>query len=111
MTGEICLYDKFGYCKRETKCNRIHLKETCNLLQCNYQRCQKRHPRTCKFYNQNGNCKFGSKCKYDHKMPKSMETQNKKIEALERKTEMLLEMIKDQNVIIMIVTSPNTSQL
>ena len=46
MSGEVCMFDKFGFCKWETTgCNKVHLKETCLLEECDSRKCQMRHPR------------------------------------------------------------------
>ena len=90
MTGEICMFNKYGFCKNGDKCNRSHLKEVCLKRECDSRKCDKRHPRPCKLMMENGFCKFGTKCSYSHRLPKTIEDQNIKIEALER-------MIESQN--------------
>ena len=90
MTGEICMFHKYGFCKNGDKCKKSHLKEVCLKWECDSKKCNKRHPRPCKYLSQNGHCKFDSKCSYSHRQPKMIEDQNLKIEALER-------MIQSQN--------------
>ena len=90
MTGEICMFNKYGFCKNGDKCNRSHLQEVCLKRECDSRKCDKRHPRPCKLMMENGFCKFGTKCSYSHRLPKTIEDQNIKIEALER-------MIESQN--------------
>ena len=65
MATEICLYYKFGYCKRENTCRKVHLKETCQNETCVKIFCNKRHPRECLFYKNYQRCKF-SNCAYKH---------------------------------------------
>ena len=95
MTGEICLFYKYGFCKHGDKCNKSHLKEVCLKRECDSRKCDKRHPRPCKLMMENGFCKFGTKCSYSHRLPKIIEDQNLKIEALERMIENQNETIND----------------
>ena len=99
MREEICLFFKFGYCKREERCNKIHLKEECLDEVCVSKNCNKRHPRLCKFY-KIGFCKYDSKCMFKHKLPKNEEKLNEKIEALEKTTEMLQKLVEEQSATI-----------
>ena len=50
MGEEVCIYQKFGFCKFKDTCKNKHLKETCkDLGACvNSKICQKRHPRGAK---------------------------------------------------------------
>ena len=98
MTGEICLFNKYGFCKHGDKCNKSHLKEVCLKRECDSRKCDKRHPRPCKLMMENGFCKFGTRCSYSHRLPKIIEDQNLKIEALERMIETQNETIEDLKV-------------
>ena len=100
MTAEICMFNKFGFCKKGDSCRKIHLVEICLKDGCDARKCDKRHPRPCKFFNQKGFCKFEINCKFSHKPNKAIQEQNSKIEALEKKTEMLLNMIEEQKATI-----------
>ena len=100
MNREVCLFDKFSYCKNGVRCLRIHLKEICWNRECDYRKCNKRHPRPCKIFLERGHCKFGTSCRYSHRPPKIIEEQNKKIESLENKTAKLLKQVADQDAII-----------
>ena len=100
MNREVCLFDKFSYCKNGVRCLRIHLKEVCWNRECDYRKCNKRHPRPCKIFLEKGFCRFGTSCRYSHRPPKIVEDQNKKIEALENKTDKLSKQVNDQDVII-----------
>ena len=96
MAQEVCLFDKFSYCNNGDKCLRIHLKEVCLIRECDYSRCNKRHPRPCKIYRNRGFCKFGTSCKYSHRLPKEVEEQNKRIKSLEEITVKLSKQVADQ---------------
>lgn len=100
MTAEICMFNKFGFCKKGESCRKIHLVEICLKDICDARKCDKRHPRPCKFFNQKGFCRFEIKCKFSHKPNKTIQEQNSKIDALEKKTEMLLRMIEEQKATI-----------
>ena len=100
MIGEVCLYDKFSYCQNGVRCRRVHLKETCLIRECDYRKCNKRHPRPCRFLMLNGFCRFGSSCRYSHRLPKNVEDQNEKIKAIE-------EEIKIQNGKIKVAENKN----
>ena len=52
MTAEICMFNKFGFCKIGENCRKIHLVEICLKDVCEARKCDKRHPRPCKFFNQ-----------------------------------------------------------
>ena len=70
MEGEICTYNKFGFCKFRKECKMIHFKEECKELEkCNnIKTCRKRHPRHCKKY-ASGQCMFKKDCAYTHQEP------------------------------------------
>ena len=102
MNREVCLFDKFSYCKNGVRCRRVHLKETCLSRECDYRKCNKRHPRPCRFLMLNGFCRFGSSCRYSHRLPKNVEDQNEKIKAIE-------EEIKVQNGKIKVAENKNVT--
>ena len=104
MIREVCLFDKFSFCKNGVKCDRVHLKEVCQTRECDYRKCNKRHPRPCRIFRINGFCRFGSSCKYSHRQSKEIEDQNKEInkqnkniESLRETTSKLSKQVADQN--------------
>ena len=77
---QICKFNNSGFCKLGEQCPNVHVTELCsNNVTCKDKSCRKRHPRSCKFYSQNGTCKFENDCAYLHKTNES----NKKIEKIE----------------------------
>ena len=94
---EVCLFDKFSFCKNGVKCTRVHLKEVCQDRECDYRNCNKRHSRPCRIFRMNSFCKFGTSCRYSHRLPKEVEEQNKKIESIEKANSMLSKQVEDQN--------------
>ena len=99
MTGEVCMFNKFGFCKWEANCKKIHLDEICLLEECESRKCNKRHPRLCKYFSERGFCKYGSSCRFDHKPPKYIRSIVSRLEALEKENLKLLKVIEDQKEI------------
>ena len=69
MEGEACLYSKFGFCKFKDECKRQHYKQICeDSSSCKSMKiCPKRHPKVCKRYDTENECRFGAECSYQHK--------------------------------------------
>ena len=63
---DLCLFNKFGYCKYLDTCRKRHTKEVCENSNCEVNKCGKRHPKPCRFYLEYGRCKFGEYCYYKH---------------------------------------------
>ena len=66
MAQEICIRNKFGYCKHHDLCRYLHVNDLCDLTSCDIKNCNKRHPYKCKYYSEHGRCKFNDYCKYKH---------------------------------------------
>ena len=82
MAGqELCLRNKFGFCKFNQLCKFRHNNEKCDTRNCDEKKCEKRHPRECWWYNKYNRCKFAY-CAYSHKEKNDFKS---KIEELERK--------------------------
>ena len=97
MIREVCLFDKFSFCKNGVKCSKVHLKEVCQNRECDYRKCNKRHPRPCRFFRENGFCKFGTSCRYSHRVSREIEENNEKIESLEKVTDRLSKQVAEQD--------------
>ena len=54
----LCLFNKFGYCKYNETCRKHHVKEICQSKACDISKCKLRHPKLCKFFRNQGMCKF-----------------------------------------------------
>ena len=107
MSVIVCMFDKFGFCKWNTSCTKVHLKENCLLEECESRKCQKRHPRPCKFNTERGYCKYGENCRFDHRPPKYLRSLVSRLKALEKENKkltnyrtepMLLKMIRMKRV-------------
>ena len=68
ISGNFCLYNKYGHCKYRETCHRHHVNELCEETMCKTEDCQKRHPKKCRFYLEFKYCKFGSYCSFSHKI-------------------------------------------
>ena len=83
MTQAICFKNKFGYCKYSDNCRYKHVTLVCEDGQCDIQKCEKRHPKICKYFRDFRRCKFTVGCRYKH------ENQNELFEKLKKKIENL----------------------
>jgi hypothetical protein len=64
-TPNVCLYNKFGYCKHKEACRKRHENKLCDNSSCDFSTCMFRHPKTCKWYHKYGRCKFDP-CAFKH---------------------------------------------
>ena len=62
------------------------------MKQCSLWKCEKRHPKVCKHYRDNGYCKFTTFCKFEHKKQKHIEENSDKIAKIEKKLEEIVNM-------------------
>ena len=85
----ICNFFKYGYCKFKMSCKNKHVTLVCDDDKCNPQKCEKRHPRLCKYISNYGSCKLGSICAYSHK-DHNRKNENKR---LEKKLDELIAMV------------------
>ena len=69
----VCSFNKFGFCKFGLTCRKQHVSEKCSNKNCEIQKCSLRHPRTCRYFRDFGNCKFGEWCLFNHEIPISKE--------------------------------------
>ena len=69
MMDEVFMYNKFGYCKFQDHCKRMHFGEICQKIEtCEATKtCHKRHPKICKKNETENGCQFGNECAYQHK--------------------------------------------
>ena len=65
-SGNVCLYNKFGFCKHGNCCWKMHIQEKCEIPECDASQCDKRHPQECRYYQSYKRCKFGQYCSYNH---------------------------------------------
>ena len=90
----LCPFNKFGYCRYLDTCRKKHTKDICEIPQCEVNKCSKRHPRTCKYYQEYGRCKFGEDCSYKHNKNETNSEIVKELENLKKKAEAEIESLK-----------------
>ena len=76
---KICFKNKFGFCKYNERCSYQHVSTVCEDDKCDVYKCEKRHPRICRYYRDFKWCKFTVGCKFKH------ENQHEILEKLEKK--------------------------
>ena len=98
MSEEKCRFYNTGYCKYQEKCRYLHPKEICSR-KCNKNKCNKRHPKTCRYGEQ---CKRTDSCAYKHSVHSKeaqsiseIEELKKEIEKLKEENKEILEKISD----------------
>ena len=91
----VCKFFKYGFCKFKSNCRKKHVLEVCDDKECNKSLCIKRHPRPCKYFDNNGFCKLGSICAYAHNNHKKNE-----IQKLELKIDELIQLVKKKEEVI-----------
>ena len=89
MEEEVCLHQKFGFCKHRESCSKRHLKEECqNPSDCPSKKsCDKRHPKLCRNYLLHRKCSHGLECGYLHKEKEKSQDEieiNQRLEELEK---------------------------
>ena len=85
MAKNICSHFMYGFCKFQKHCPKQHIEVICpNYKYCDNNGCIKRHPKKCKYYERNGNCRFEN-CAYSHEK----EGNNLKIEVLSNQVAVL----------------------
>ena len=63
----ICVYNKFGFCKYGVTCRKKHEELKCENASCEIFDCLKRHPRECRYFRDFKRCKYSDYCRYEHK--------------------------------------------
>ena len=65
-TENLCLHNKFGFCKHGNYCWKRHVEEKCENLECEGSHCERRHPQECIYFKNYKRCKFDEYCAYSH---------------------------------------------
>ena len=88
------------YCKYSDKCRKQHIKENCENQKCEVEKCQKRHPKTCRYYQEYERCKFGEYCFYKHVQKESNQEIVKELEKVKDQIRMIENMLqkKDEEI-------------
>ena len=67
VVHNVCIYNKYGYCKFRRFCKFQHFQDICSKVSCDIERCLLRYPKVCSYYEEFSYCKFGSFCSYLHR--------------------------------------------
>ena len=87
------------YCKYGIQCEKNHYNNICQVQVCRSRACTDRHPRTCKYFSNNGDCRYKDKCAYVHAFDKEYE----KLEMLEKDIAILKDEVKKLSKITQIL--------
>ena len=90
VRSPVCKHHQRGYCRNESQCSQTHNDNVCKERVCRNPECRERHPKICKYYIRNGECRWKEECAYKHKRSDS----NTKIDILEREVKELKDDIK-----------------
>ena len=102
----VCIFNKFGFCKFRINCRKQHILEICSNQNCESKRCSLRHPKLCRYFRDIGYCKFGEWCKFKHENGTSKEMEGKfkmldaKFETMETNYNILRQCISEKEEII-----------
>ena len=87
----VCQFNNYGYCKFGSQCQKKHYNTVCELLDdCTENKCEKRHPKVCRFYSKNQKCRHQESCAYTHKGKEDKQTK-----VIGQITELLIKHEKD----------------
>ena len=67
-TENVCLFNKFGFCKFLDRCKYRHEQRICENGNCEIEKCSLRHPKNCRYWKEFRMCKFGDYCFFNHKI-------------------------------------------
>ena len=86
MEANVCKHFQTGYCKFGSKgCRKQHVGEICSTPKCSSKSCNKKHPKSCKYFSFQQICKFGDRCLYKH----SISSNNSNIDVLIQEVKLL----------------------
>ena len=66
---QVCRYHKYGFCKLKENCPNKHFKKICPGGCSSINACDLRHPKTCRFFRDDGFCRNENRCAYRHDNP------------------------------------------
>ena len=62
---QVCIYFKYGHCKYKNNCRNRHIEDLCDTDNCDGRACEKRHPKSCRYFEIFGRCKYNP-CSCSH---------------------------------------------
>ena len=66
IENKVCVFNKHGYCKYKSNCQKKHDHQTCEIGNCDKYSCENGHPKLCKYFETYQKYKFCSYCKFKH---------------------------------------------
>ena len=89
----VCSFNKYGHCKFQKKCRKMHEDKICESLECEPRNCSLRHPKVCSFYRDYKFCKFAEYCSFSHNIHSnhSNEALEKEISDIKKNLDLLRE--------------------
>ena len=64
---KVCQFNQTGFCKFGVHCGKQHENQVCDdIYDCKNNKCIKRHPQICRYYDKNEKCRFKEGCAYIH---------------------------------------------
>ena len=76
----ICKYNNYGYCKYQKHCNFIHSEDKCVNIHCKNSKCEKRHPKECRYKSK---CRRFKTCSYRHETNHNELLENLKLQIVD----------------------------
>ena len=108
----LCLYNKFGFCKFRDTCKFRHVQEKCENSDCEVNNCQRRHPKECRYWRDFNRCKFGDYCLYKHETSRPRQPFENEFEIVKQELERLLKLLaeKDEKICVIMKNFENVEK-
>ena len=71
----VCRHYQTGYCKYGSQSGKTHFNNICQKQGCISNTCTDKHPRTWKYFANNGHCRYKDQCAYIHPCSNNNEKQ------------------------------------
>ena len=103
MESRICIYSKYGKCKKQN-CKFYHPDEICCDKTCDIKYCVKKHPQDCRYFWVFNSCRNNGSCKFQHEKPDTLSNAHeKKIDTLENEIKTLRRLHENQDQVISVL--------
>ena len=103
MEAKICIYSKYGKCKKQN-CKFHHPEEICCDKTCDINHCVKKHPQDCRYFWVFNSCRNNGSCKFQHEKPDTLgNAHEKKIDTLENEIKTLRRLYENQGQVVSVL--------